>query len=96
MGRSPQVPAPKAGAGVPDTLAKLLAEQLGIGLEEITLGAKVVDDLGADELDTVELVMEAEKLYGIECPDSDFESDWIETGTVRDLIAYFERQGAKL
>ena len=54
-------------------IKKIIAEQLGIEGEEVTPEAAFVDDLGADSLDTVELVMAFEEEFGIEIPDSDAE-----------------------
>ena len=52
---------------------KLIAEQLGVEEEEVTLEAHFVEDLGADSLDTVELVMALEEEFEIEIPDEDAE-----------------------
>ena len=52
-----------------DKIRQIIAEQLGVKKEEVTDNAKFVDDLGADSLDTVELVMALEEEVGIEIPD---------------------------
>jgi len=50
---------------------EIIAEQLGVEITEVTLEASFIDDLGADSLDTVELVMAFEEAFGIEIPDED-------------------------
>ena len=52
---------------------KIIAEQLGVEEDEVTSEASFVEDLGADSLDTVELVMALEEEFGIEIPDEDAE-----------------------
>ena len=64
----------------------IIAEQLGVDEEEIKLDASFVDDLGADSLDIVELVMALEEEYGIEIPDEDAEK----IQTVQDAINYIK------
>ena len=64
----------------------IVAEQLGVDEAEITEEASFIDDLGADSLDTVELVMALEEEFGIEIPDEDAEK----IGTVKDALAYIE------
>ncbi|MBI5096079.1 MAG: acyl carrier protein [Nitrospirae bacterium] len=58
---------------VDEKVKKIVAEQLGVDEEEVTSEASFVDDLGADSLDTVELVMAFEEEFGIEIPDDDAE-----------------------
>lgn len=58
---------------VEERVKKIVAEQLGVDEEEVTPEASFVDDLGADSLDTVELVMAFEEEFGIEIPDDDAE-----------------------
>ena len=65
---------------------KMIVEQLGVSEAEVVPEAKFIDDLGADSLDIVELVMALEDEYGIEIPDEDAEK--IET--VGDAIKYIE------
>ncbi|MBI1824003.1 MAG: acyl carrier protein [Nitrospirae bacterium] len=60
-------------AAVEERIKKIIAEQLGVEEEDITPEASFVDDLGADSLDTVELVMAFEEEFGIEIPDDDAE-----------------------
>ena len=54
-------------------IKSIIAEQLGVKAEEVTDNAKFVEDLGADSLDTVELVMALEEEFGVEIPDEDAE-----------------------
>lgn len=62
-----------ADGKVEDRVKKIIAENLGVEEDEITPEAKFVDDLGADSLDTVELVMAFEEEFDIEIPDEDAE-----------------------
>ena len=52
-----------------EQVKKIVMEHLGIGEDKISLSSKFIDDLGADSLDTVELVMAFEEKFGIEIPD---------------------------
>ncbi|WP_447980748.1 acyl carrier protein [Candidatus Nitrospira bockiana] len=58
---------------IEDRVKKIIAEQLGVDEEEVVPEASFVDDLGADSLDTVELVMAFEEEFDIEIPDEDAE-----------------------
>ena len=69
-----------------DKIKKTIAEQLGVDESEITPESHFIDDLGADSLDTVELVMQLEEEYGIEIPDEDAEK----LQTVGDVVKYIE------
>jgi acyl carrier protein len=60
-------------ATVEERVKKIIAEQLGVEEDEVTSEASFVEDLGADSLDTVELVMALEEEFGIEIPDEDAE-----------------------
>ena len=60
-------------ATVDERVKKIIAEQLGVEEDEVTSEASIVEDLGADSLDTVELVMALEEEFGIEIPDEDAE-----------------------
>ncbi len=71
---------------IADRVREIIAEQLMVDLEEVTDEASLVDDLGADSLDTVELLMEMEDEFGIEIPDQDVEK----IATVGEAIAYIE------
>ena len=68
----------------------IIAEQLGVKAEEVTDQAKFVEDLGADSLDTVELVMALEEEFGIEIPDEDAEK----MTTVGEAIKYIEEKSS--
>ncbi len=63
----------KSMAPVEDRIKKIIAEQLGVEEEDVVPEASFVDDLGADSLDTVELVMAFEEEFDIEIPDEDAE-----------------------
>ena len=63
----------KSMATVDERVKKIIAEQLGVEEEEVTLEAHFVEDLGADSLDTVELVMALAEEFEIEIPDEDAE-----------------------
>ena len=63
----------KSMATVDERVKKIIAEQLGVEEEEVTLEAHFVEDLGADSLDTVELLMALEEEFEIEIPDEDAE-----------------------
>lgn len=75
-------------SGIPEKVKSVISEQLGVKPEEVTDGAKFVDDLGADSLDTVELVMALEEEYGVEIPDEDAEK----LTTVGEAIKYIEEK----
>jgi len=74
-----------------DKIRQIIADQLGVKKEEVTDNAKFVDDLGADSLDTVELVMALEEEFGIEIPDEEAEK----LITVGDALRYIEEKAAK-
>jgi acyl carrier protein len=79
----------KSGGGlmtVTEKVKKMIVDQLGVSESEVIPEAKFIDDLGADSLDIVELIMALEDEYGIEIPDEDAEK--IET--VGDAIRYIE------
>ncbi len=75
---------------VNDRVRAIIAEQLGVKLEEVTDSASFIEDLGADSLDTVELVMALEEEFGVEIPDEDAEK----MVSVRDAIKYIEQKSA--
>ncbi len=65
---------------------EIIVEELGVETDKVTPEASFVDDLGADSLDTVELVMALEEEFGIDIPDEDAEK----MRTVGDAVAYIE------
>ena len=75
---------------VADRVRAIIAEQLGVKPEEVTDTASFIEDLGADSLDTVELVMALEEEFGIEIPDEDAEK----MTNVGDAIKYIEQKTA--
>ena len=75
---------------VADQVRKIIVEQLGVDEEEVTPDASFVDDLGADSLDTVELVMAFEEEFGCEIPDDAAEK----IVTVKDAIDYISAQAS--
>jgi acyl carrier protein len=74
-------------ASVEERVKQIIVEQLGVDEGEVTPSASFVDDLGADSLDTVELVMAFEEAFGVEIPDEDAEK----IATVKDAIEYIEK-----
>jgi len=70
-----------------DRIKEIIVEQLGVEESEITTDASFIDDLGADSLDTVELVMAFEEEFGIEIPDEDAEN----IRTVKDVVDYLNK-----
>ena len=69
---------------VEDRVKKIVCEQLGVSAEEVKLEASFIDDLGADSLDTVELVMAFEEEFEIEIPDEEAEN----IQTVKNAVDY--------
>lgn len=63
---------------------EIIVDQLGVNAEQVTPEAKMIEDLGADSLDAVELVMAIEEEFGIEVPDEDAEK----LASVNDIIAH--------
>ncbi len=74
-------------AGVEDKVKEIIVEQLGVDEGEVTPNASFVDDLGADSLDTVELVMALEEAFNLEIPDEDAEK----IRTVQDALDYIKK-----
>ncbi len=70
-----------------DEVKEVIVEQLNVDENEVTPEANFVEDLGADSLDVVEMVMALEEKFGIEIPDSDAEN----IKTVQDVIDYIEK-----
>ena len=73
-------------ASVEEKVKHIIVEQLGVDEEEVKAEASFVDDLGADSLDVVELVMALEEEFGLEISDEDAEK----LGTVKQAIDYIE------
>jgi acyl carrier protein len=71
---------------IAERVKSIIVEQLGVDEEEVTQEASFTDDLGADSLDIVELVMAFEEEFGIEIPDEDAEK----ISNVRDAITYIQ------
>jgi len=71
---------------IEERVKKIITEQLGVTLEQVTNDASFVDDLGADSLDTVELVMALEEEFDCEIPDEDAEK----ITTVQQAIDYIK------
>ena len=71
---------------VADKVKKIVVDQLGVSEDQVTPEAKFIEDLGADSLDQVELVMALEEEFGSDIPDEDAEK----LTTVGDAIAYVE------
>ena len=69
-----------------ERVQRIVCEQLGVSEEEVNTTASFIDDLGADSLDTVELVMAFEEEFEIEIPDEEAEK----IATVQDAISYIE------
>src|SRR5213075_3134012 len=74
-------------AAVEERVKKIIAEQLGVEEDDVVPDAKFVEDLGADSLDTVELVMAFEEAFDIEIPDEDAEK----IRTVKDAVDYIDK-----
>jgi acyl carrier protein len=72
---------------VADKVKSIIVEQLGVDADEVTPDASFTDDLGADSLDIVELVMAFEEEFGIEIPDEEAEK----ISNVREAVAYIEQ-----
>ncbi len=77
-------------AAVADKVKEIIAKQLGVKVEEVTPQATFIDDLGADSLDTVEIVMALEEEFKIEIPDEDAEK----MTNVGEAIKYIEQKAS--
>ena len=71
---------------IADKVKKIVVEQLGVSEDQVTPEAKIIEDLGADSLDQVELIMALEEAFGSDIPDEEAEK----LTTVGDAIAYVE------
>ena len=78
-------------ASIEERVREIVVEQLGVNPEQITPEAKFVEDLGADSLDTVELVMALEKEFSFEIPDEDAEK----ITRVKEAVNYIESHSKK-
>jgi len=73
-------------SAVEQRVKEIICEQLGVSEDQITAEASFIDDLGADSLDIVELVMALEEEYDLEIPDEEAEK----ARTVQDVVGYIE------
>ena len=75
-------------SSIADKVKAIVVEQLGVSEDQVTIEAKFIEDLGADSLDQVELVMALEEEFGADIPDEDAEK----LTTVGDAIKYIEEK----
>lgn len=80
-----------AEKSIEQRIKDIVVEQLGVNADQVTAEAKFIEDLGADSLDTVELVMALEEEFGSEIPDEEAEK----LTTVGDVYRYIEDQQSK-
>ncbi len=73
--------------GVEDKVKQIIVDQLGVAAADVTPASSFVDDLGADSLDRVELIMALEETFGMEIPDEDAEK----ISTVQDAVDYIQK-----
>ena len=73
--------------GVEDKVKQIIVDQLGVEAGDVTPASSFVDDLGADSLDRVELIMALEETFGMEIPDEDAEK----ISTVQDAVDYIQK-----
>lgn len=78
-------------SSVENKVKKIIIDQLDVTEDEVTHAASFVDDLGADSLDTVEMVMAFEEEFSIEIPDEDAEK----IKTVQDAVDYIQKKAGK-
>jgi acyl carrier protein len=76
---------------VEDRVKSIIVEQLGVDAEEVTPEASFVEDLGADSLDTVELIMAFEEEFGVEISDDEAEK----IRKVRDAVEYISKRSGQ-
>ena len=75
---------------VEEKVRDIIVDQLGVNAEQVVLGARFIEDLGADSLDTVELVMAFEEEFSIEVPDEEAEK----LQSVGDVVKYVEENAS--
>lgn len=80
-----------ADKSLEDRVKEIIVEQLGVNAEQVVTEAKFIEDLGADSLDTVELVMAFEEEFGVEVPDEDAEK----LQTVGNVVDYLRDKSEK-
>ena len=78
-------------ADVEEKIKEIICEQLNVSAEDVVLEASFVDDLGADSLDKVELIMAMEEEFDISIPDEDAEK----IATVKDALEYIKKSSAE-
>ena len=85
---APAIPAPQEGSrvSVEQRVIEIVCEHLAVSKEKVTRATSFVEDIGADSLDIVELVMAFEEAFELEIPDEDAEK----IGTVGDAVTYIE------
>jgi acyl carrier protein len=76
-----------AEGSIEERVKQIIVDELGVDEAEVTANARFIDDLGADSLDTVELVMRFEEEFNVEIPDEDAEK----ITSVRDAVVYIEK-----
>ena len=82
---------PRSENSIEEKVRQIIVDQLGVNPEQVTISAAFIEDLGADSLDTVELVMAFEEEFSIEVPDEDAEK----LQTVGDVVKYIEEKAGK-
>ena len=78
-------------AGTFEKVRDIVVEQLGVEADEVTEESTFIDDLGADSLDIVELIMAFEEAFNVEIPDEEAEK----IKSVKDVVEYIETTGPK-